>query len=1380
MSCIAFAWILLQSEALAATQLPDHAPPNTERAAPNEPPSDALINRLVAARAFVPSTPPATTMQLVDSEDQAHFASGSDQLTALTMAQLDAFAQSLRSSQARKILVTAHTDSQRLVNQAKKHFGTNQRLSEARAARVAEYLQAALGLQDDALAIEGFGASQPIATNRTDAGRARNRRAEVSVWVEHTEPAESPVAAPPVANLDSVSSCVGSSANQLAPVRITVDGVPVDTREGANEADRQRCVDVALARADVQVRYDPLEAAPFLNVIAIPQLAVVGKPVHFTTYTNYPRYIDHAEMRLFAADQSVQQTPIAVIAVVAGSVAAWVPPPLDSAFLHLQSTLGQPRYLSYVLRVYGKDGRFDETRPRRLDLTDRAPVTSLDAEKIELEMQRAAYGENTLIVHNIAMRGGAITVSGRNIPPGDLVTVQGIPIPLDDEHRFVARQIVPAGPQQVSVNILNESGEGLQFTRNLTVAMDDSFFVGIADFTAGARSVSGPIDLVTGDPNLGKSSYSNGELAFYYKGLVKGQWLLTASADTQNQPVQDLFSNFSRKDPEDLLRRIDPNRYYPVYGDDSTTVQDAPTSGKFYVRLEKGDSYVMWGDFQSHLTGTDFIQFARTLYGLNVHYRSPETTSLGEKKRSVDAFWADPGTLESRQEFRGTGGSLYYLQNQDISIGSEQLMVEVRDKDSGLVLSVTPLIPAQDYDINYMQGRILLRNPLSATSNVATVVHSGQLDGDPVYLVATYEYVPDFSNLSSMSAGGHVSQWFGDHWQLGVSDFHQGDSGEEQNLKGVDATWRYKPGTYIKSEYAHSDGVGSPTLTSITGGLTFNPVTTSGAPAGAQRVEAAVDLAEVTSGMKGKANLYYQERDANFSGPGQLTPGAAVIQEGGALRVPLNDSTQLAGKFDGSESGAQTLRSGEIGVDHKLDENWRVALGARIDDRENIVPNLSPILSQNGDRTDVAVTLGYHPSPLSTTQDPAWVGPPNPEAPASQRAWDLYGFLQDTAQHTGTRPENDRAGVGGTYPVSDAVRLGAQVSDGSLGAGGKVSSDYRIDDRSNVYLNYTLAADQPDALNVGRAGTLTSGTRYRYNDATSVYGEERMQTGTGSDSLTHAYGIDFSPNKQWTYGLKVERGTISDPLAGDIALSAVAATFDYTRGKIKYSGALEWRNDDSSLNGASRTELTRNSLTYQIDPDWRVFAKANWSQTDGQVNTTLNASYHEIVIGAAWRPIANDLWNTLFKFTILDDQPSGAQINSAGNTIDYAQQSQVFDIDSTYQWKRWLSIGVKYAIRTGELKPTETPGDWYASQAQLWIVRADILFPRQWDGMLELRRLAILETDDDRSGVLIGAYRHVGDHLKIGAGYNFTNYSDNLTDLSYRSHGFFINTIGKF
>src|SRR5271170_5372460 len=117
---------------------------------------------------------------------------------------------------------------------------------------------------------------------------------------------------------------------------------------------------------------------------------------------------------------------------------------------------------------------------------------------------------------------------------------------------------------------------------------------------------------------------------------------------------------------------------------------------------------------------------------------------------------------------------------------SEQVWVQVRDRDSGLVLAVTPLVPAQDYDINYVQGRILLRNPLPATANSATVVHSGGLDGDPAYLVVTYEYVPDFSSPGTLASGGHASEWFGDHVQLGMSGYHQSDPGQDQDLWDID------------------------------------------------------------------------------------------------------------------------------------------------------------------------------------------------------------------------------------------------------------------------------------------------------------------------------------------------------------------------------------------------------------------------------------------------------------------------------------------------------------------------------------------------------------------------------------------------------------------
>ena len=49
----------------------------------------------------------------------------------------------------------------------------------------------------------------------------------------------------------------------------------------------------------------------------------------------------------------------------------------------------------------------------------------------------------------------------------------------------------------------------------------------------------------------------DGRGAFYLKGKIKGEYLLTAAADTTEQPFRDMFSNFARKDPRFLLRRLD-------------------------------------------------------------------------------------------------------------------------------------------------------------------------------------------------------------------------------------------------------------------------------------------------------------------------------------------------------------------------------------------------------------------------------------------------------------------------------------------------------------------------------------------------------------------------------------------------------------------------------------------------------------------------------------------------------------------------------------------------------------------------------------------------------------------------------------------------------
>lgn len=71
-------------------------------------------------------------------------------------------------------------------------------------------------------------------------------------------------------------------------------------------------------------------------------------------------------------------------------------------------------------------------------------------------------------------------------------------------------------------------------------------------------------------------------------------------------------------------------------------------------------------------------------------------------------------------------------------------------------------------------------------------------------------------------------------------------------------------------------------------------------------------------------------------------------------------------------------------------------------------------------------------------------------------------------------------------------------------------------------------------------------------------------------------------------------------------------------------------------------------------------------------------------------------------------------------------------------------------------------------------------FAHKWDGLLEYRYVSNSELNNERSGALIGAYRHLGKNLKFGAGYNFTDYSEDLTNLDDNNGGWFVDLIGKF
>ena len=119
-------------------------------------------------------------------------------------------------------------------------------------------------------------------------------------------------------------------------------------------------------------------------------------------------------------------------------------------------------------------------------------------------------------------------------------------------------------------------------------------------------------------------------------------------------------------------------------------------------------------------------------------------------------------------------------------------------------------------------------------------------------------------------------------------------------------------------------------------------------------------------------------------------------------------------------------------------------------------------------------------------------------------------------------------------------------------------------------------------------------------------------------------------------------------------------------------------------------------------------------------------------------------------------------------------------MEGIYRLTRRWEVGGKYGVRIGELRADRDSGDWFESTTSFAALRGRFHMISAWDALLEFRWLDVDEANSTRAGWLAGVDRHFGDHLKLGIGYNFTDFSDDLTDLSYDHSGWFINALGKY
>jgi outer membrane protein OmpA-like peptidoglycan-associated protein len=128
-----------------------------------------VLNDAIASYETPPPPPAVVTL-----DSMSLFDSGRAQLKPGSNRAVIGALEMIKAHPDKRILVAGYTDN---VGNA----DGNLRLSMARAGAVRDWLVEASGIPVTQFAIQGYGDTRPIAGNDTDAGRAKNRRVEITL-----------------------------------------------------------------------------------------------------------------------------------------------------------------------------------------------------------------------------------------------------------------------------------------------------------------------------------------------------------------------------------------------------------------------------------------------------------------------------------------------------------------------------------------------------------------------------------------------------------------------------------------------------------------------------------------------------------------------------------------------------------------------------------------------------------------------------------------------------------------------------------------------------------------------------------------------------------------------------------------------------------------------------------------------------------------------------------------------------------------------------------------------------------------------------------------------------------------------------------------------
>ena len=306
----------------------------------------------------------------------------------------------------------------------------------------------------------------------------------------------------------------------------------------------------------------------------------------------------------------------------------------------------------------------------------------------------------------------------------------------------------------------------------------DWILVGLADGSMGYNATTGDVGS-TRAADVAEGRYDKGRVAFFGKGKIREDWLLTMAYD--NKKPEEIVG-------KSLQQTIDPDTYFPLYGDGAQQRYDAASARKLYLKLERDGFYALFGDYDTGLRTTELSRYSRSLNGLKSEWKT--------QNYNLNLFATKTNQGFIKDEIRGDGTSgLYRLSRKSIVINSEKIVLETRDRfRSEVITSMKMLARHFDYNIDYEAGTLFFREP----------IYSRDENLNPIFIVVDYESYDATDDAYTYGGRGAV-KLMNNALEIGASLIHEGPKGAHGTLRGVDAALELSKNTRLRLEVATSE-----------------------------------------------------------------------------------------------------------------------------------------------------------------------------------------------------------------------------------------------------------------------------------------------------------------------------------------------------------------------------------------------------------------------------------------------------------------------------------------------------------------------------------------------------------------------------------------------